>query len=369
MLHKGVFLVGLALAFLLLIRAEAAAQSNDHNLPTPVLTNEITGTIPALDIGDPRLTQHFYVFDGIHGDLFVTVESKNLNGDLDIFTAVTFKPLMKISMFASASATEATKSIYLRGHKILILRIEARSPNDEEATYHIRFHGAFAPFSGGIPVAETAEPGSEVAKSEVRKSTSKKTKRVSSVGARVEEPVTQAAEASAEREEKRAATEKPAEKSTAVSETRAVSTESSPARSASAKTEETARTEPAKTRTRRGSRRGRARGNAKPRHAKTETEAKNGPANPRAGAAPEGDEKSGTTGAAKLASAAQQERTAAPPSGPRLIIEEKDGTRVDRPMATVRRVIIGNGLIVIVLKNGRIERVPMSMVARMAIEP
>jgi hypothetical protein len=38
-------------------------------------------------------------------------------------------------------------------------------------------------------------------------------------------------------------------------------------------------------------------------------------------------------------------------------------------MSTVRRVIVENGVIVIVLKTGRIERIPMTNVARMAIEP
>ena len=57
-----------------------------------------------------------------------------------------------------------------------------------------------------------------------------------------------------------------------------------------------------------------------------------------------------------------------PQLGARLIIEEKDGTRIDRPMSTVRRVVVEGGVIVIVLKTGRIERIPMSNVARMAIE-
>jgi hypothetical protein len=53
----------------------------------------------------------------------------------------------------------------------------------------------------------------------------------------------------------------------------------------------------------------------------------------------------------------------------RLIIDEKDGTRIDRPMSTVRRVTIEGNAIVIILKNGKIERIAMSDVARMAIEP
>ena len=38
-------------------------------------------------------------------------------------------------------------------------------------------------------------------------------------------------------------------------------------------------------------------------------------------------------------------------------------------MSTVRRVVVEGGMIVIVLKTGHIERIPMSSVARMAIEP
>jgi hypothetical protein len=38
-------------------------------------------------------------------------------------------------------------------------------------------------------------------------------------------------------------------------------------------------------------------------------------------------------------------------------------------MATVRRVVVEGGMIVIVLKTGRIERIPLASVNRMAIEP
>src|SRR5213594_1843786 len=88
-----------------------AAQSSDQSLPTAVLSNEINGTIRALDLGDPRLTEHFYAFNGSPGDLIITLDSKNLNGDVDVFTAVTFRPLMKISMYAQTATPEVAKSI------------------------------------------------------------------------------------------------------------------------------------------------------------------------------------------------------------------------------------------------------------------
>ena len=148
---KQFVIVSIVTTLLLLLATGVSAQSTDQDLPTPVRSYEITATIPALDVGDPRLTHHFYAFNGTHGDLLVTLESSNLNGDVDIFTAVTLRPLMKIPMYAQERSSITTKSIYMRSEEILVLRVEARSPNDDVGRYHIRFGGAFAPFSGGIP--------------------------------------------------------------------------------------------------------------------------------------------------------------------------------------------------------------------------
>src|SRR6185369_6162808 len=75
------------------------AQSTDQSLPTPVLSNEINGRIAALDVGDPRTTKHFYAFAASPGDLLVTMDSKNLDGDVDVFTAISFRPLMKTTFY------------------------------------------------------------------------------------------------------------------------------------------------------------------------------------------------------------------------------------------------------------------------------
>src|SRR6266576_5559756 len=99
--------------------SNASAQSSEQNLPTPVLSNEVSGTIPALDLGDSRLTRHYYAFEGTPGDLLITMDSKNLNGDIDIFTAVTFRPLMKTTLYAGSQSGEVTKGLYLRTHQIL----------------------------------------------------------------------------------------------------------------------------------------------------------------------------------------------------------------------------------------------------------
>ena len=42
------------------------AQSADPSYPTPVATNELTGTIKPRDIGDSRLTTFYYIFGGGH---------------------------------------------------------------------------------------------------------------------------------------------------------------------------------------------------------------------------------------------------------------------------------------------------------------
>src|SRR2546421_5785071 len=176
-------------------------QSSDQSLPTAVLTNEINGKIAALDVGDPRATRHFYALAANAGDLLVMVDSKNLNGDIDVFTAITFRPLMKTTVYASTQSPEVTKGIYLRAHQILILRVEARTPNDDPGAYHIHFGGTFEPFSGGIPVAENTEP----AESPTEKASAN---RLSSVGATIPRPP---AEVIATAEAK-SSPEKPAEK-------------------------------------------------------------------------------------------------------------------------------------------------------------
>jgi hypothetical protein len=340
--------VALFLALIAITRT-AAAQSTDQSLPTPVLSNEINGKIAALDLGDARLTRHFYAFEGVPGDLLVTLSSRNLNGDIDIFTAITFRPVMKIPMYASGNtpSAEVTKGFYLRARQVLILRVEARSPNDDVGTYRVRFGGAYEPFSGGIPVAEeSTEQSTEVARGENKT-------RLSSVGARIEEPPGEAkpkpaeksAEETASNSSSSAKATKP--KSSRTAPTRTARGRGRPTRSKPASTESQPKPEPAKTEA-----------------AQTETlepKKEPAPAEEKPAAAPEVK----TSPPEKPAA----QETVAPQPGARLIIEEKDGTKIDRPMSTVRRVVIEGGTIVIVLKTGRIERIPMSVVAKMSIEP
>jgi hypothetical protein len=285
--------------------------------------------------------------------LLIKIDSKNLNGDIDVFTAVTFRPLMKTTVYASAQTPEVAKGIYLRTHQILILRVEARTPGDEPGTYHIRFGGTFERFSGGIPVAETSNSESE--------ETTEKSgaNRLSSVGATIPRPPSESVETAEAKPspspspeniaEKPAIEPEAAKKTTASTSRRTTSrppprraTRPAPKPTTSTTKTETARIEPPKTETE---------------TAKTETEK------------PSEEKPAVTEKPAETATSSPKTKTQEGLPAARLIIEEKDGTRIDRPMSTVRRVTIEGNAIVIILKTGKIERIAMADVARMSIEP
>src|SRR6185436_19484561 len=163
---------------LLLLASCALAQSIDPNAPSPVRSNTVTGSIAARDLGDARLTDHYYAFTGVPGDLLITIQSQNLNGDIDVFTVGSLRPLLKVTLYAEI-ATPVTKGIYLRQRQDLILRVEARTPNDEEGSYKLFFGGSFQPIIGGPDIAEAETPSTPAPRGG---------RRVSSTGARLPEP-------------------------------------------------------------------------------------------------------------------------------------------------------------------------------------
>jgi hypothetical protein len=270
--------------------------------------------------------------------MVVTVESRNLNGDVDLFTAGSLRPLTKLSMYAGDTAASTTKSIYFKREESLILRVEARSPNDETGSFRIRFEGAFAPIVG-----EAREPEPIAPTVPEQNTTGRKTKRVTATGARIEEPIVESATKTPEREAPPTVTPE------------ATATEKTPEKSEPAPTgtEPPARTKARPTRPRRprtprtpSPRTARTR----PKPAATESQPPAQPEPPPATTTPP----------------ATPEATTA---GPRLIIETRDGLRVERYMTSVRRVTVENGQIVVVLKNGKTERQPMTNVLKMSIEP
>ena len=354
------------ITFLLLaLTSTIRAQSLDMAAPSPVRSNDIVGTIAARDLGDARLTDHFYALSGTSGDLVITLESRNLNGDIDIFAAAGLRPLLKFTVYAESSLS-ITKRIYLRKRERLILRVEARSPDDDEGTYHLRFGGSFEPISGGPLLVENGSATEQLAASSSRPGV-KQGRRVSSVGARIAEPKPTQAEVAA-----------------------APTPEPMPAESVRATAKAKATGKPAPTPKATANRNARSRVPARPRTgrrspsttgaAKKSTEEAKEESNPVA-AAKEKPAVGSKPESPVVASRRTDRKSAAPrpaakpPAeakseiGPRLIIETREGTLINRFMNTVRRVTVENGQIVVVGKDGRIQRVQMAAVVRMSIEP
>ncbi len=352
----------------------AVGQSIDVGSPTPIYANETAGQIAPRDVGDARLTRHFYTFSGREGDLIITVESTNLNGDVDLYTASTLRPLAKVTLYAGSSATTASKSVYLRHEEALVLRVEARSAGDAEGTYRIRFAGAFAPST----VVSDSTPAESVPSSVAPPARRDKTaRRASATGARLPETeeekaarmemeAKERAEKEAEAERKENARREAAEREERARREAAERRASAAAARRAARVEPPATIEPASPKpttttprrasaSRRNSRRGvrsATRENASP------SERANTPAESLA--AP-----SSTPSAAAAAPAPESQ----PAGGARLILETKDGLKLERNMATVRRVTIENNQIVIVNRNGKVERQPLTNILRMSIEP
>ncbi len=327
-LSKGQKQLETLIATLMLVLAatiEVATQSTDVSFPTAVAANEIDGRILPRDIGDARPTRHFYIFTGTPGDLVVTVESKNLNGDVDVFAAG-MRPLTKITLYAGVDSSTATKSIYLRRQERLILRVEARSMNDAEGTYRIRFDGAFAPASSEmiaqsennrltVPVVSSKQPSG---------------RRVTSVGGTVEADSNEA---------KTNDVIETKESFSSASASVAVA-KSEPKPSPPVKTITTPQPVVVRaTRTRpRRPRPGRVRGDSLPRKSAPATKPVPSPTPP------------------------------IPTISTRLIIETRDGERLEREMSTVRRITVENGQLIIVMKDGKSQKQSMTNVLRMAIE-
>lgn len=328
----------------------AYGQSADIATPSPIRSNQVIGTISARDIGDPRLTDHYYAFVGTPGDVLITVDSRNLNGDIDVFTSTGLRPLLKFTVYANNSAP-ITKSIYLRKREDLILRVEARSPNDDEGTYRLSFSGSFEPHAGDPLVAENQPAPLE----EVPATPAKKGRRVSSVGARIDEPP--APEVAA------APTPEPTPAAITPQPTEPVAT--TPIETTESAKVVTPATTPRNPRGRRGS----ARRTRTPPPPKVEEPVAK--AEPAATSNEEPAPASGSRRSSKRGGTTRRVVEEAPieESGPRLIIETNDGTLINRYMSSVRRVTVENGQVLVVSKDGKTERIPLANVLRMSIAP
>ncbi len=316
------------------------AQSTNQSFPTAVTSNEISGTIKARDLGDARLTTYYYLFNGKQGDVFINVVTKNLDGDIDVFTADNLRPLTKITVYSDNPDSETGRVIYLRQPQKLILRVEGKSPTDEPATFRVKFAGSFEPLAGVAETDESKQP--EV------KSNEQGDIRVNSVGTIIEvKPKPKPTIAKVEKEEpKKVDEQKEPEKVEEIAEKdepeeaetkkpEVVNTENLPEKKddSETKTDENVaeNVKPKKNPT--------PKKQVKPKKPKITPEKKTEP----------------------TVDLSQFENI-------RLIVEFKDGTKIERPMSEILKVSVDKGILTVIAKDGTIGRYSILDVAKMTIE-
>lgn len=325
-----------------LLFAAVAAQSSNQSFPTPVRTNEISGTIRARDLGDARLTAHFYTFDGDQGDIFINVVTKNFDGDIDVFSADTLRPLTKIVVYSDSSDNETGRVVYLRQAQKLILRIEGRTPNDDPATYRIKFAGSFL-LSKEVAVAD--DP-----KIDDSKRTDDPDVKVNSVGTIVAvkpKPTPKPVEKDVEKPAETVAKADRTPKTTTKPDTRQNPTTTPKNETRKPEvvvTDDLPRTDAAKT--------------DRP------------PVKPKTPASP----KTKNPETKKPDTTARSDQKKDKPAEPdplasvRLIVIFKDGSKIERPMNEILRVSVDKGTLTIIHKDGSIGKYSILDVAKMTIE-
>lgn len=332
MLHRLLILSTVTLA----LTAGVIAQSSDAAFPTPLTSNELTGTIRARDIGDPRLTTYYYVFDGVQGDIFINVVAKNFTGDIDVFTQTGQRPLTKMVFYADADATETGRLIYLRRPERLILRVEGRPPGDDAATFDIKFGGSF------VALAPTKEEEKAPTVEETAPSSGITVNSVGTIVAVAPKP-------------------KPTPKATPVETTQTVTTVA-----AKEEVETPAAEKPSETRKKPvvvvedypGV--GEESENAR---RKPETPATPKPVRPKPVAKrPPAKEKP------KAPPAEPKETAPDPLAGVRLVIVLKDGTVIEKDLTALVRFTFDKGVLTVIAKDGGITRYQMTDVAQVNVQ-
>ncbi|MGC2237618.1 MAG: hypothetical protein WA584_15755 [Pyrinomonadaceae bacterium] len=329
------------------------AQSTNQSFPTPVTTSEISGKINARDLGDARLTSYFYTFTGNQGDVFINVVTKNLDGDIDVFTANNLRPLTKITVYSDNPENETGRIVYLRQSEKLILRIEGRTPNDEPATFRIKFAGSFEPLKA---IAETEEQNPPEVKAENQGEV-----RVNSVGTIIEvkpkpTPKVKEAEKSeiiAESKKEVKKKEKPVEKEKA-EEKKAETDEAAEKKEAEQSEKEVDK--------------------PKEKTAPVVVITDNLPKTDEKKTEKTGEKKADETVVKNESKTKKNSTKKVKPVEPNplenilLVVLFKDGTKIERPMSEVLRVNVDKGILTIVAKDGTIGRYSILDVAEMTIK-
>lgn len=308
--------IGLLTAVLVVLGSVSAihAQSTQQEFPTPIVSNEISGQIVTRAIGDPRPTTYYYYFNGDQGDIFVNLVTDNFAGDVDVFIAEGQRLLTRIVVLADTEPSETGRVVYLRKPERLLIRIQGRTPNDDPATFRIKFAGSFLAVKESEAQAVPELPT-------------------------VPKPAPDAGRVAEAKPVKREAVpEKPVD----IAEAKPVAEAPKPTGvKAEANPEPTVVEPEPKTPTRRERRTAR-RERETPKPAETRT-------------------------AEKPAEKAP-EKPADPVANFRLVVIFKDGSKIERPMTEVLRFTVDRGMLTVISKDGRIGRYSMADVQRVGIE-
>ncbi len=326
--------------------------------PTPVRTPEIASSIKARAIGDPRVTTYYYTFEGQQGDVFINVQSKNFTGDIDVYVVPSQQPLTKIVIYGDQPEAETGRVIYLRKPERLLLRIQGRSPGDDDASVRIKFAGSFAASKlddSSSPAVPTIEKESE---SNVR---------VNSVGTILKVIPKASPTPDAERLEE---TPEPHETRTAAAKKEGAREEPK-VDAEEAKSVQVVVTDPVVEEKKEDTPKPVATTRSRNRRRVATTPAKVVPT-------PEnGEEKKAETLPPTPPKTSANRRTATaktvapkvdPMAGINLVIYFKDGSQINRPMSEVMRFSVERAVLTVISKNGTIGRYKMTEVSRVSIE-
>lgn len=345
-----------ALWCILSLASIVAAQSTDQSFPTAVTTNEINGAIKVREVGDARLTSHYYVFEGSQGDIFINVLARNFSGDVDVFAADGLRPLGKMVFYADAEGSETGRVIYLRKGERMLLRIQGRSPNDDPASYRIKFAGSF------VALADGEVPPPPVLKADGNEDTGIKVNSVGTIIAVTPKPVASPAAppptpkpavTAAEETASAGKTVVPNDEKKVVAEKKEVPKPpvKRPAKS------------PPPVKTLIGS---------KP---KKETPAKpvSAPAKPAASPEVKVADAGKKVETSKKPAKVMAKKAPVPPkpdpmAGIRLVIQLKDGETVTRPMSEVRKFSVDAGVLTVIGNDGQVKRYSILDVTKVTIE-
>ena len=349
------------------------SQSPLQDQPTPVIRNEIEAAIKARDVGDARLTTHYYWFDGAQGDVFINWTSKNFAGDVDLFIQNGLRPISKIVVYADFGEVETGRVIYLRKPERLLLRVQGRTPNDDVASYRLKFAGSFvAATSSEKDVPEIPTVGENLTGAV----------RVNSVGTILPpppKPVETKTETSAPPAESNAAISEPAKSETekVIGEKIEVEEKKDSPKLEVVIVDPIKKADPPKiSATNRPPRRNRA--------ARTATVKKGESQEEKSASAAKAKEVDSTNSAIeKEADPAAKTETESKGSSPEkaktsakvdplanvnLVIMFKDGSKIERPLPEVFRFSVDRGVLTVVAKDGRVGKYQMIDVAKVTIE-